>query len=250
MPPTVPVRKTPDKAAMQKILTGDTYATVLLTLFADTAGDEKHNGEKLGLKVLHWHPRTIRDYVDNAWDVTLTQTNFDKLMAGIAIVTTDLFFTNVDRFIKLCNVLCGSPLNPRVFEAADALECAWGCTEALLLDPPDDKNPEPFHSEVRHYIAQVLDDEGFVNPPDILKIALGSDRSAQVAHAYRDDPETLRAIVAVQAEKNQEVENMLKGNLLALVGQLSALPLKHGDTHDLEKRVSKLIQDTTASRQE
>lgn len=228
---------------MREILTGDTFATVLLVLFVDMTGDElDEEGKPLGLRALHWHPQTIKEYVEDHWGIRLPKGNFDKLMAAIAIVTTDLFFRDADRFIKLCNVLAGSEFDHQTFDPADALECAWGCTEALLLDPPDAENPEPFSDEVRWYVTHVLREEGFIQPPDILKIAIDGDFSAQVSYDFADDPEMFSGIYAVQQAKTEEVETILRDGLLELLGQLQILPLRHGSTADLEKRISQMIR--------
>lgn len=244
MPAATQHKHTP-KEVVKAVLEGESYATALLMLFVDSVGDELDDEHKpVGYKALHWHPRTVREHLQNHWGVQMTQANFDKLMAAIMIVTTDLFFKNANRFIKLCTVLCGNEFNPHQFEAADALECAWGCTEALLLHPPSEDDPEPFSNEVRHYITHVLKDEGFVTPPDILRIAIDADFSARVGHNFADDPETLGTIQAVQREKSEEVEKAVHGCLLELLGQLKALPLKHGSTADLERRMSNMIRQT------
>ena len=118
-----PQDKTKSVPVVRQILQGETYATVLVTLFADMLGDEKdHEGKPLGFRGFQWHPQTINEYVEDHWGVKLPKQNFDKLMAGIAIVTTDLFFRDVDRFIKLCNVLAGSDFDHETFDPADAVD--------------------------------------------------------------------------------------------------------------------------------
>ena len=217
---------------VRSILTGETYGTVLLVLFAD----------EFGLEALHWHPMTIAEALSESWNVQIPQVNLDKLMAAVTIVTTDLFFKSVTRFIDLCNVLSGDSFDPAVFNPADSSECAWGCTEALLLDPPDREDPEPFNDEIRYYITEVLKEEGFVSAPDILKIAIGADFSAKVSYDFADDPELFSAIYSVQSDRTKEIEDMIRENLLELFSQLKALPLKNGDSSAIEQRLAQMVR--------
>jgi hypothetical protein len=168
--------------------------------------------------------------------------NLDKLCAAVTIVTTDLFFKEVTRFVQLCNVLSGSECDPEEFDPADSLECAWGITEALLLHPPDEDDQEPFTDDVRRYLGIVLKEEGFVRPPDILRLALDADFSHQVNHDWSSDQELFHTVRKVQQDKAREVEEVIRDNLVELMGQLKALPLQHGNTTDVEKRLGNVLR--------
>src|ERR1017187_8637838 len=150
----------------------DTLATPLLTLFLDAYGQVEEGEESKVIKALHWDPETIVSEIESDFKVSFPPINLDKLMASILIVTTDRFFHPLDDFIRVCNVFSGGRFDPRVFAPADAVGCAWGLTEALLLDPPEDDNHEPFSEEIRAYIGKAIEEEGLIDPPDILKIAL------------------------------------------------------------------------------
>ena len=219
----------------------DTYATVLLVIALDTFGpeclydpDDPDRGA--------WHPTTFRTMLEEKFGVKLPQANVDKLMAAVTVVTTDLFFTRVDRFITLANILAGDEFDPGVWEKADSVECAWAITEALLLDPPDPDNPEPFSDEIRTYVGLVLRDEGYVTPPDVLKIALDGDFSDKVRYNFSDDPEMFEGIYAVQQEKAAEVESVLRDALTELSQQLQSLPLKEGSTDEVLKRIGHMLE--------
>jgi len=235
MPPTVAHPRVNQTQVLRKVLTSEeTFATTLLVLVIDQWGTE----------ALEWSPTVLRMELEETFDVQLPQENLDKLVAGITIVTTDMFFKDVSRFIQLCNVLAGSPFDPEEFDPADSLECAWGITEALMLSPPDEEDPEPFSDEVRHYVAFVLKEEGYIKAPDILGIALNADLSAQVSTDFADDPEMFQALYSMQQDKATEIDEILKGNLLELLGQLKALPLENGDTAEIEKRLAAMLKVT------
>jgi hypothetical protein len=91
-----------------------------------------------GTEFMPWSPETIRLETEEDFGVKWSNRNFDRLMAGVVLVTTDRFYKDLPDFIALCNCLSGSAASPGVFDPADAAECAWGITEALLLGPPDD----------------------------------------------------------------------------------------------------------------
>ena len=220
------------KAVRRLLEAADTYATTLLVLALDTFGPE----------CLGWHPTTLKMEVEAAFAVRLPKGNLDKLLAAVVILTTDLFFKDAARFVQLANVLAGDDFEPDEFEPADAAECAWAVTEALLLVPPDADDPEPFSDEVRLYVGHALKEEGFVRPPDVLRIALGGDASARVAADWGDDPELAAAIAAEDARKAAEVEHVVRTGLEELVAQLESLPLREGSTAELTKRIQATLR--------
>lgn len=218
---------------------GDTFGTVLLVLCWDTWPPKKPGEQP---EFLDWSPGTLRMEIDETFNVILPQETFDKLMACIMILTTDLFFTKIDRFNNLCNALAGHGMDAESFEPADSLECAWGITEALLLVPPDEDNEEPFSDEVRHYIGALLKEEGYVTPPDILRVALEADFSAQVQYDFADDPDMFQGIYQNQQDKTKRVGEVIRHGLFAMLGQIKSLPLQHGETVEIEKRISQVIR--------
>lgn len=232
----------PRGAAKRLLADPDTFATVLLVAAVDAFGpdclydaDDPDRGP--------WHASTFRSMLEAHFGVTVPKCNLDKLMAAVAVVTTDLFFKNADRFITLANVLAGDEFDPGEFEKADAVECAWAVTEALLLSPPDD-DPEPFSDEIRAYIGFVLRDEGFVTPPDVLRIAVGGDFSADVRYNFADDPAMFSAIYAVQRDRTAEVEAVIRDGLLELRQQLAALPVSGGSTAEVVERIGRVLAAT------
>ncbi len=212
----------------------DTYATTLLVWALDTFGPE----------VLEWHPTTVKMEIEAAAGVKVPKANLDKLLAAIVVVTTDLFFKDAARFVQLANVLAGDDFEPDEFEPADAAECAWAVSEALLLVPPDEDDPEPFSDEVRRYIGHVLKEEGFVRPPDVLRVAIAGDASARVAADWGDDRELLAAIMAEDARKGAEITQVVKAGLAELVDQLQSLPLREGSTAELTKKIAATMRST------
>jgi hypothetical protein len=206
----------------------ETFATVLLTLFLD----------KFGMEALHWDPATITLEIEEEFDVELPQLSLDKLLVAIQLLTTDQFFKSLPDFINFCNVLGGDTYRPDMWDPADAEEVAWGITEALLISPPDDEDPEPFTDEIRAYIGSVLDSEGIINAPDILRVALRAARVSPSIQDFSDDPEMFNAVYDVEAGKTEDINQSIRLKTGLLIKQLAALDLQNGNT----KSVVELLQ--------
>ena len=214
----------------QKLLQSeDTYATTLLLVVAD----------RYGLEGLEWHPRTIKMQLESDFGVELPKNTLDKVMAAIAIVTTDAFFKDLVRFIELSNILAGDDFNPTVFEPADSAEMAWAIAEAMVLFPAEGK--DPFNEEIQGYVGSVLKEEGYVRPPKILSFATDADFSSQVEFDFQDDPEMFQAVYANQSAKAEEIDTLVMDNLRELFNQITSLPLKNGDTSQIKERIQKTL---------
>lgn len=232
---TIP-KANPAQVVRKILMDPDTFATTLLVWAIDC----------FGMECLEWHPGTIKMELEQRYNCQIPKVNLDKLMAAVMILTTDLFFKDEARFIELANILSGDDFQPDEFDPADSVECAWAVTEALLLCPPDDDDPEPFSDNVRRYIGFVLKEEGYITPPDVLKIAIGGDFSEQVRYTFSDDPEMFSAVYQGNTDKTAEVEAIIKDSLRELVMQLQALPLTSGNTAELVQRLSQNIQTAAA----
>ena len=196
---------------------------MLLTLFLD----------RFGMEGLEWDPATIAREIEEEFNVKLSQSSLDKLIVCIQILTTDRFFKNPPDFISFCNVLGDDTYRPDMWDPADAEEIAWGITEALMIEPPDENDPEPFTDEIRGYIGAVLDSEGIINPPDILRIALRSNRVSKNITDFSDDPEMFNAVYDLEAGKTEDINNTLRMKTKLLAEQMAALNLKNGNTQNV-----------------
>ena len=205
-----------------------TFASVLLTVFLD----------RFGVEGLQWDPGTITLEVEEEFDVDLPQASLDKLLVAINIVTSDSFYCSLPDFVMFCNVLSGDTYRPDMFDPADSSEVAWGLTEGLLLSPPEDDQDDPFSDEIRAYIGAVLDQEGIINAPDVLKIALRKANVSDAANEFSDDPDMFNAIYDVEAGKTAEVDDIIRAKVQMLLGQLQALQLQNGATGAVVKTLA------------
>jgi hypothetical protein len=208
-----------------------TFGIVLLTVFLD----------RFGVEGLQWDPATITLEVEEEFDVDLPQAVFDKLMMAINILTSDTFYQSLPDFIVACNVLSGDTYRPDMFDPADSAEIAWGLTEGLLICPPDEDNAEPFNEEIRAYIGAVLDQEGIINAPDVLRIALRRANVSDAANQFADDPEMFAAIYDVEAGKTEEINKIVQQKAIMLIAQLQAVQLVNGTTEHVTKTLSESL---------
>ena len=207
-----------------------TYATVLLLILLDTYGPE----------ALQWAPETISLELKDDYAVNITKQTLDKIMAAIAIVTTNYFYKDVLKFIELANILSGDDAEPNEFDPATAGEVLWGLSESFLLWPPEkDDNPEDtqFSPEVTEYMVQVLQDEGYMSAPDLLALS-GHDTSNFVRDTWSDDPEMYQAIYEMQQQKVEDLKASLQDNFKELFVQLKLLPVKSGNKEDIMRKIT------------
>jgi hypothetical protein len=216
----------------------DCLATPLTFWFLHTFGREAFDEEGN-----IWHPRTIADECEAALGRPLPEANLDRLLAGLTIRTTDLFSHSLRRFLVIARVLSGEPFEPHISQPASVMDCAWALTEGLLLVPPDEKHPEPFCDDIRHYLREILKHEGFIRPPGPMKLAIDGDFSHQVLDLISADLSLQADIDRQQQTKMQEVDTMLTDMLQKMVRQLKSLPEVQQDPtgKDLESRLATFL---------
>lgn len=208
-----------------------TFASILLTVFLD----------RFEMEGLGWDPNTITLEIEEEFDVELPQCVLDKLMAAISILTSDTFYRSLPDFITFCNVLSGDTYRPDMFDPADSAEVAWGITEGLLISPPEEEQEGPFSDEIRAYIGAVLDQEGIINAPDVLQIALRKANVSDAANQFSDDPEMFNAVYDVEAGKSAEIDSIITEKVKMLLGQLRAIQLKNGNTMTVAKTLEQSL---------
>ena len=218
------------------LMSPETLATMLLIVFVDKFGMEPLGGPRAIIGGSDssvrepWDPTTVIMEVNRVFSVELPEGNFNKLMAAITLVTTDQFYESLPDFINLCNCLNDGTSIPGQWIPADVEAVAWGITEAIIIWPQaNDK--AIFCPDIVEYIKKVLECEGLVVPPDILRLESppGEDPWTQVQSTYSDDPEMFAAIYGVQHSRTDEVNQNVKTRLKMLLDQLQNLRLQDGD---------------------
>jgi hypothetical protein len=208
----------------------ETFGSVLLVAYLD----------RFGTEALDWDPTTATLEIEQEFDVDLPQQSLDKLMVAIQILTTDRFYKNLPDFITFCNVLSGDEYRPDMWDPADAEEVAWGVTEAMIIYPPEENELEPFSDEIRAYIGAVLDSEGLVNPPDILRIALRTARVSPNIDDFSDDPTMFNAIYDLEEGKKEDINRTIIMRTKQLAAQFKAAQLVNGKTDSVVELLAQM----------
>lgn len=205
-------------------------ATPLACLFVD----------RYGTAALNWDPETVWLEVRDDFGA-VPEASLHRLMAAVTILTTDLFSSHLPSFVSLCNVLSGDLLDPGMWDPADAAECAWGITEALLLDPGE--GDDPFAPEIQAYVREACRWEGLLDPPDVLRIG------GPIGHpAWAADPAIGPQVWASAAARGAAVTDYVRSRLRLLVDQVEGLPLESGDARDLAGRLRAGLNGKAAVR--
>lgn len=227
------LERQPDMTLVRAMLTSPaTYATTLLTWTLDRYGPE----------ALTWAPETLRLELERDFGVKLPKPNHDRLMAAIAIMTTDYFYTKVDRFVQLANILAFDEFDPENPDIADGEECAWAITEAMLLWPPNEEDPDDAISEdIRIYITEVLREEGYIRPPKSLKFLVGGALSSTIDFSPGESEELWTAAYETQSSNTDDVDEMVADNLRDLFTQLATLPLREGNVKPFLDKIKGLV---------
>lgn len=178
----------PIARARQLVLSEDVHPAALLTLAIKLLGAEN---------VSTYEPATIRMELEDVLNLRpFPAEAYDKLMAAVAVLTTDLFFKDVLAFNELCNIMSGNPPAPDDYEPCDSLEMAWAVFQARAIDPMDGRNDQvEFSEDVKLYMGMILSQEGFMAPPSILKDAIMPPDADAVSSTYMEDAEILPTIV-------------------------------------------------------
>jgi hypothetical protein len=235
----VPTFKIPHKELGHVWADPSTFATTLLVMFIDlNLSEPDPEQDQEGMSFLTWEPATIQMEIEQHYGIDLPAINFEKLQNALALVNTNSFFVSLTDFMRACVAFNGHLPQENEMIFASAEELAWGVTEGLLLMPPEDNQENPFTPEITGYIGKRLDEEGILNPPDILRIATREqDLVDRVNYDYSDDPEMFSAIQGMEAGKTDSINFVIKGRLRALINQLKTLPLKVGQPAQMAEKL-------------
>lgn len=193
-----------------------------------------------GMEVLEWLPETLCLEIQDDFQVPLQEPLLSRVLTGFTILTTDDFYKSLPDFVMHCNILSGDSFNPDMWDPADAGECAWGITEAMLLSPPEEADEEPFAPEITAYIGAVLDSEGIMTAPDVLRIAVRSSPDFDLG-AFAEDPELGGAITQFENSKSEEINQLIMTGMQKMMSQLQELPLENGSADNILQKIQSLF---------
>lgn len=232
MPGNTTTHRREDRARLV-IESPDSFATTLLMLFLDRNGTE----------ALNWSPETVAMEMYDDFGVVVPHTNFDRLMVGVSLLISDGFYKSLPDFAEFCCVLSGEGASPHLLQLPTVCDIAWGLTEGLLLVPPTED--EPFTEEIIGFVAEMVKQEGIINPPDVLRLGhIDRGLKNQINQDYSDDPDMMSMIWKVEDSKKSDINDVIKARLEELFRQLATLPLINGDASSIIEKMQRNLKDS------
>lgn len=208
-----------------------TFATSLLVGLIDEFGTE----------FFEWDPDTLRLELKAEYHVDIPQSNMDKIQALLLVLTTDMFYRNLEAFMHTANALCHGGADFQSYDPPDVQEICWALAETTLIDPPD--KTTVFGPEIVTYMLEKLKDEGFSRAPRILAPFCSQlEQEEAVNSAFEDDEVMYHAYWESQQRKTLTVDQYLQEGLKRIADELLALPLRSGNKQaikDLKERVDR-----------
>lgn len=148
-----------------------------------------------------WEPQVLRDELEKDFDIELTEQQSDKIQAGITVLTTDMYESDIRTFEVCSRLFGGSSQDFEDFEPLEAEELVVGLTEVLLLK----MEKLDFSQQVRAYAGQIFYNYGFCNPPKLFADAIMPEGTPTVC----EDVEKNEALQELFDEKIATVKSYM-----------------------------------------
>jgi len=215
------------------IASEDVFASTLLILIIDRFGAECLSGEDGP-----WTAENFRIEVKSHFNTDIPDDNMGKLMAAIAVLTTDNFFRSLPSFLFTVHGFLGDGTDWSYAEPLDLEDLAWAMMEALLLAPP--QKGDLFDSQIVAYCKTLVKREGLLSPPAVLTFAAEEE-------AYGDITPYDENVMMEQADRTNAVSEYIDSQLQNLLQQIESVPslnvstelLRAAVMHELESLYSR-----------
>ena len=192
------------------IASEEVFPSTLLVIMIDRFGDDFLSGEDGG-----WTAETIRLEIKDHFDVNIPDDNLGKLMAAIAVLTTDNFFRSLPSFLFTIHGLLGDGTDWSYAEPIDLDDLAWAMTEAIMLAPPQEG--DLFDSQIVAYCQTMVKREGLLSPPAVLTFA-------REEAAYGNITPYDENVMIEQADRTNAVNEYIDESLQMLLQQIGSIP--------------------------
>jgi len=217
-----------------------TFGTTLLIAVIDAYGTE----------CIEWDPEALRKEILDDYQVDLSASTMDRIMAAMSVLASDMFFVSLEAFNNTCEALNFGPVDGDRFIPCELDDIMWGCTEVRLLLGSQEYDEADWSHDVRRYTAAQLSMEGVTKAPDILTFA-------EFDSEELDNKDTLLATDQLMASTYQgrqqtvlkELNDEAIGNLQQLLRQVASLKLEHGKTDQVQKLLDDIMAKISESGQ-
>jgi hypothetical protein len=128
--------------------------------------------KKYGTDCLMWEPEVLKAELQEDFEVELTDLQSDKIQAGMVLLTSNLYETDMSAFETINYLLNHQPDVLDEFNPLEPEELICGLTEAYLIRG----EKMDFSPEVRVYAGKVFHDYGMHKPPTLFPEAIMQER--------------------------------------------------------------------------
>lgn len=209
---------------------GEAFGSALLTAAVDDFGTE----------MLEWEPETLQMEIKRLHGEDVPRGSLDRLEAARGLLTSNIFYKDPVSFSTGCRALNFRRMVPGSMTPADLHDVMWGITEADLLLGGTDGGDTVFSQPVARYVGVLLDRQGILDPPAILRFARTRD-IGPANQALADMPELGEVFEAGQAEDRADLEEPAAAKLTMLLLQVGSLKLGGSDLGNYRKIVEDIL---------
>jgi hypothetical protein len=119
-------------------------------------------------EAFNWNPQLLRNELEEDFDLKLTDLQSDKIQAGITVLTTNMYESDVRTFEVCTRLLTHNAQDFEDFQPLEAEELVAGLTEVMLIKMED----ITFGDDVRVYAGEVFHEYGLCKSPDLFPDAI------------------------------------------------------------------------------
>lgn len=160
--------------------------------------------ERYGVECLRWESEVLKQEISEDLDVSLSDTQADKLQAAITILTTDRFETDWHTFNTICLLFNNHAADFENFEPAEAEDVICALVEFQLIRQEDEDGLQ-FGDDVNAYAGAIFSDYGCCKAPDLFPTAIMPEGQNEC-----DMTEKNEALSDLYAAKKKQVEESLR----------------------------------------
>lgn len=154
-----------------------------------------------GVECFEWESVILRNEIENDFGFELTDLQSDKIQAGITVLTTDMYESDIRTFEVCTRLFTSTAQDFEDFAPLEAEELISAMTEVMLLKMEN----LDFTSDVNAYAGGVFFDYGFCKSPKLFPTAIMPEGKPIAC----DDLEKNEALQEIFDEKIKIVKDYL-----------------------------------------
>ena len=180
---------------------------------------------------MSWEPETLELELKTLGRAQPADFLMDKALAVSVLLTTNLFHVSFEAWTNLCQVFNFDRASTDLFVPASIDDVLWGCTEARILEGPEEFDNDGFSHDIARYGGTLLSQHGMTRPPSVLNFAEYNEAELDERDlSLASDEFIFKAYWDSHKGLIEEAEQDTISKTRELLEQVRGLPLKNGDT--------------------